>query len=438
MKHLKGGTCVKFDGFRESDHEFLATFLQDNYKITLETQNLSTRGSNYGVARVVGPMVNFHVDDKTSFEFPVSEVSKATINATNSNEMTIEFHNDHTLAEEDESIVELRFFAPSRQLKESEEDDYDPIQDFQNTLLRKSDISNVGKSIVVLSDVYFLTPRGRFEIEMYPTFMRIHGKTHDYKVSYDTISKLFQLPRQDQSQMFFVISLDPPVRQGKTKYDHLVIQLPKDMVSSHELNLSEEAQEKYKDKLTPTMKGVFYVNVRRILTSLTGKSIIVPGNYQSCNQSNSIKCSLKANEGFLYPLERSFFFIHKPPTYIKFTDIAQVEFSRAPTTITGRSASSSRTFDLTITLKNSLNTVQFTNMLKDEYSLLFTFIQSKGIKIATPQEQVPAAMRIDDDDSDDSDYEPSDESDDESEELSEQEDESDSEKKKSKKHKKDA
>ncbi|EFA86245.1 structure-specific recognition protein 1 [Heterostelium album PN500] len=439
---VKGGTQVKFDGFREQDYDFLKKFISENYKIELAVKELSTKGSNFGIAKVTSSMVSFQIDKKTAFEFPISDVSQSIINANNKNELTIEFLHDSTLDEVDESIVELRFFAPTRQTKEGDEHEEtdDPIQDFQDTLLRKSDISNVGKSIVVLNDIHFLTPRGRFDIEMYPTFLRLHGKTHDYKVSYDTISKLFQLPRQDQSHMFFVISLDPPVRQGKTKYNHLVIQLSKDTQLSKEnnnvlhLNLSPEAEEKYKEKLSPTMEGTLYVIVRRILTSLTENKIIVPGNFQSCNQSNSIKCSLKANEGYLYPLDRSFFFIHKPPTLIKYTDIQIVEFSRAPVAFGSRNTSNSRTFDLNITLKDS-TTIQFTNILKEEYSLLFNFIQNKQIKIATPEQNVSNMRMMDaqDDDSDDEDYEPS--SEDESSDE-EEEEESEAEKKSKKKQKK--
>jgi hypothetical protein len=33
----------------------------------------------------------------------------------------------------------------------------------------------------------------------------------------------------------------------------------------------------------------------------------------------AVRCSLKSNEGLLYPLDKSLFFIHKPATYIRFS-----------------------------------------------------------------------------------------------------------------------
>ncbi|EGG19873.1 structure-specific recognition protein 1 [Cavenderia fasciculata] len=437
---MKGGASVKFDGFREPDNETLKQFFKENYDIELDNIELSTRGVNFSMVKVNGSIVSFTgSNQKTLFEFPISEISQSIINLSNKNELTMEFHHDSTLDEEDESLVEVRLYNPfSKSLKEDEDNTEDPVKDFQDALLRKSDISQVGKRIAVLENIQLVTPRGRCDVEMYPTFLRLHGKTHDYKVIYNTISKLFQLPKQDQANMYFVISLDPPVRQGKTKYDHLVIQLPKNQEASVELNLTDEAQEKYKDKLSPTMDGTFYVIVRRILTSLTGKNIIVPGNFQSANQFNSIKCSLKANEGDLYPLERSFFFIYKPPTYIKFTDIDFIEFSRAPTSVTGRNAPSSRNFDLGITLKNQTN-IQFTNILKEEYENLHNFIQSKGIKVAKQEQAAPMRMLVDEDDSDDDDYEPDEDeesSDDDDAAESSSESSSEEEKKTKKKQKK--
>ena len=41
----------------------------------------------------------------------------------------------------------------------------------------------------------FLVPRGRFVIELFPTFMRLLGKTYDFKVAYRSISRMFYLER---------------------------------------------------------------------------------------------------------------------------------------------------------------------------------------------------------------------------------------------------
>jgi structure-specific recognition protein 1 len=61
----------------------------------------------------------------------------------------------------------------------------------------------------------FLTPRGRYSIELYDSFLRMRGAKYDYKIRYDDISRLFLLPKQDDMHMAFVIALDKPIRQGQ-------------------------------------------------------------------------------------------------------------------------------------------------------------------------------------------------------------------------------
>lgn len=64
--------------------------------------------------------------------------------------------------------------------------------------------------------------RGRYDIKMFPQFFQLHGKTFDYKIPMSTILRMFILPHKDGRQTFFVISLDPPIKQGQTRYHYLV------------------------------------------------------------------------------------------------------------------------------------------------------------------------------------------------------------------------
>jgi hypothetical protein len=53
---------------------------------------------------------------------------------------------------------------------------------FLKNVLAKADIvSASGKGLISFSQLPVLTPRGRYDIEMFPSFMRMHGKTFDYK-----------------------------------------------------------------------------------------------------------------------------------------------------------------------------------------------------------------------------------------------------------------
>ena len=50
---------------------------------------------------------------------------------------------------------------------------------------------------------------------------------------------MFLIPKVDDLHIQLIIGLDPPIRQGATRYPFLVAQLPKDEEVDAELNLSE-------------------------------------------------------------------------------------------------------------------------------------------------------------------------------------------------------
>ena len=78
----------------------------------------------------------------------------------------------------------------------------------------------------------------------------------------------------------------------------------------------------------------------------------------SNNNLQAISCSNRATNGYLYPLDKGFIFVHKPTIYIKFEGIASVNFAR----MTG-GAGVSRSFDFDVELKDG-NVHHFSSMMK--------------------------------------------------------------------------
>jgi hypothetical protein len=74
---------------------------------------------------------------------------------------------------------------------------------------------------------------------MYEASFRLRGKTYDYKIQYSSIKKFFLLPKNDEMHTLIVLGLDPPLRQGQTRYPFLVMQLKLDEEVSIELNMTE-------------------------------------------------------------------------------------------------------------------------------------------------------------------------------------------------------
>ena len=78
----------------------------------------------------------------------------------------------------------------------------------------------------------------------------------------------------------------------------------------------------------------------------------------SNNNLDAISCSNRATNGFLYPLDKGFIFVHKPTIYIKFEGIASVNFGRM-----SGGAGVSRYFDFDVELKDG-NVHHFSSMMK--------------------------------------------------------------------------
>lgn len=378
---MTSGYTHLFDGFKEAEFDSLKEFLSKNYSLILEEQELSVKGWNWGSAEFSNQTMAFNIDKKTAFEIPLRDVSQAV---AGKNEVTIEFHQ----AEEAKVFLcEMRFHIPNK--AEDQVDGVDPVEDFHQKIMQNAEvIQATGDAIVTFDEVACLTPRGRYSIRVYPTFIQLHGKTYDYKMPHTTILRLFLLPHHDNRFMFFVVSLDPPIRQGQTRYPYLILQFERDEEVTCKLNLTEdEIENKYNNKLKPDMTGALFEVASRILKEVTGKKITVPGSFKSKNGHSSITASYKAASGLLYPLERGFIFVHKPALHIRHEEIANINFARGSTT--------GRTFDIEIELKNGTQHT-FNNLPRDEYTPLFDYVNSKKLRIKNKGADKKGASMMDD------------------------------------------
>ncbi|XP_028418489.1 FACT complex subunit SSRP1-like [Dendronephthya gigantea] len=321
-----------------------------------------------GSTQFTDSVLSFDVDNKPAFEIPLKDVSAAT---TGKNEVTLEFH-QHDDAEI--ALMEMRFYVPPN----NDGTDADPVKTFHEKVLAKADvIQATGDAIVTFEEVAILTPRGRYTTKIYPSFLQLHGKTYDYKIPYTTILRIFLLPHRDNRFVFFVISTDPPIKQGQTRYPFIIFRFDKDEEVEAKLNLTEEElTEKYKSKLSSEMNGPIHEVMSRLIKAVTGSKITIPGTFKSHSSFSSISCSYKAGSGFFYPLERGFMFVPKPPVHIRFDEISCVNFAR----VQSGGGTSSRSFDFEVEHKNG-SVITFSSIDKEEYSKLFDFVSAKNLKI---------------------------------------------------------
>lgn len=69
-------------------------------------------------------------------------------------------------------------------------------------------------------------------------------------------------------------------------------------------------------------QGLIHEVFTTILRGLSGAKVTKPGKFRSAQDGYAVKSSLKAEDGVLYPLEKSFFFLPKPPTLILHEEVS--------------------------------------------------------------------------------------------------------------------
>ncbi|BCS28704.1 FACT complex subunit POB3 [Aspergillus puulaauensis] len=406
---------IQLDGFDQEDLERLSKAFKIWYGINVETREHALRGWNWGKAEFTKAELAFNVQNRPAFEVPYSEISNT--NLAGKNEVAVELSlstdgNDESskpagstknrgrkAAAGRDELVEMRFYIPGTAVKtengikeenpeekengeeggEEGGEEQNAANLFYELLMEKAEIGDVaGDTFATFLDVLHLTPRGRFDIDMYEASFRLRGKTYDYKIQYSSIKKFFLLPKNDDTHTLIVLGLEPPLRQGQTRYPFLVMQLKLDEEISLELNMTDELLDtRYKDKLESRYEEPIHQVITKIFRGLSGKKVIMPSkDFVSHHGHSGVKCSIKANEGLLYFLDKSLIFVPKPATYIQIENVAVVTMSRV-----GGAISASRTFDITVSLKSGMGEHQFSNINREEQQPLEAFFKAKNIRI---------------------------------------------------------
>ncbi|KAF3922080.1 hypothetical protein ABW20_dc0108696 [Dactylellina cionopaga] len=427
---------LQLDGFEQSDFDRLKEILKHLYNITIEPREHALKGWNWGKAEFHKDELYFNVNNKPAFEIPFDEVSNS--NLAGKAEVAIEFADKSDL-EADASgkkkkkvfagvdqLMEMRLYIPGMPEKGdndedeeskagSDEEDEDKAKGdkkeektaamvFYETLVTKADIGEVaGDSFAIFPSILFLTPRGRYDVDMYEASFRLRGKTYDYKIPYENVKKFFLLPKPGDIHHLLVLGLEPALQQGQTKYPFLVLQFAQDEELTCDLNITEEdLQNKFQGRLQMHYENSAHLVLSSIFKGVTGKKITTPSkDFTSYNQQYGVKCSLKANEGNLFFLDKALLFVPKPAIYVSFDNVQFVTLSRL-----GGQVSASRTFDVTVTM-NSGSEHQFNNINREEQTSLENFFKARGVKIKNDLIEDTSLLRtaLDDDMGDDDDLE---------------------------------
>lgn len=370
-------------------------------------EKIASGGANYGDAKIDGKVFKMmSIGGDTMFELSLENVAQCVVPTNNRDDLEIQFQESNN--KEDDCIAQITFHFPTEEDVEGDDDepaDRESLaENFKSTILN-SGISNVSTDSVIVEFTKeqgnFITPRGKYSIQMTSTYMHLQGAQYFYKIKYDDIHSLFLLPKPDGGNRHsLVIALEKPIRQGSNKYQNLVIETH-NMETTIALNLTEEeCQNKYDGQLSTEFTMPLCNIMAKMMKVLSQSPVFVPKTFTSTRGVHGLRCALKANDGILYPLAKAFIYIHKPTIILKFEDVESIEFLRAESSLGGRQ------FDLKVNTKSAAVTgdtsreYTFTSIDKAEYGLLYDFLASKNLPIATEKEQSgrKSLAGLDDDD----------------------------------------
>ena len=119
----------------------------------------------------------------------LAEVSQCVLPGNNRNEIEMQFHESDTLEQGTDQLVQIRFYVPpDPEADPTDKDSSTAAELLQQAIVTQASIrSSTGNVIAKFDETQgtFLTPRGRYTIELFYKHLRLRGNKYDYKIKYD-------------------------------------------------------------------------------------------------------------------------------------------------------------------------------------------------------------------------------------------------------------
>ena len=80
---------------------------------------------------------------------------------------------------------------------------------FDLKINQKANLSQTAGAVVAsIQDLPMLIPRGNYSLDFYSNFCKLHGRTHDYKIMFKDINRIFMLQKPDGQHIVYLLQLD--------------------------------------------------------------------------------------------------------------------------------------------------------------------------------------------------------------------------------------
>ena len=384
--------AMRMKGFRGSDITAVKEAMKSMYGAECTKRDMQSIGRNWGQVEVdQAGAITFDVENKRAFEISAKDVSG--VQMPSKHEVMVEFHmDDAVMNASKDAMVEMSFYVPPSNktwgVEGWGEDDHDPddtgAKRLSDRLMEVCAVDTAtGDAIAEFDSVSLVAPRGKVGIELYANHLRLNGNAVDFKIQHSSIQRLFLLPKPTNAQTYAILHLDPPIRKGQTFYPHIVAVFNANEELEVEPLLDANLKEKFGDKLEESYDGPSCEVFIRLLKAVAGVKLTRQGTFNAVAGGHAVKASNKAEVGHLYPLEKSFFYLPKPPMLLPYAEVSDIEFERHA----GTGPTTQRTFDMAISMRNGA-THQFHSIPKAEFQNLVSFLEAKKIKIVNVDAQV--------------------------------------------------
>jgi structure-specific recognition protein 1 len=219
--------------------------------------------------------------------------------------------------------------------------------------------------------------RSKNNFIFYNNLVKIVGNTYEHKVLYSSIKRTFFLERIVTSvgtskDYYLAINIDPPIRQGQTRYNFIVMAVSEGVEGEYTLNIGETEKREFPE-LKDEYVGDVLFSFLSVLKTLSKCKIIKTGNFSTLAGRKCVKCSLKATDGHLYPLNDSLLFLPKA-IYMPLKDVSCVEFSRINV-----SSFAAKTFDMKIVTIDKV--YAFSSLPKEDFGQLEQYFSEHGVQV---------------------------------------------------------
>lgn len=183
------------------------------------------------------------------------------------------------------------------------------------------------------------TPRARFDVYFFPTFIRLiqyntkKEVSMRYRISNDNMIEMLRLPYNHG--IFFVLHLQRPIvggNRGTTKYDFVVFNFTQDECTKRiklKIDRTKPGAREMFDK--GTVEGTKVDIFETVLEEIFRKQTTLPAaNYEDGELAPALRCTFWDNdEHFLFPLDDGFVNVWKYCQKLKLHQIKNVRFVRS-------------------------------------------------------------------------------------------------------------